>query len=417
VLERSGISNRAQVINSVKEVLFTPDYPGVVLERRTHPRTQIVSLTITEKGYFHDPATGRLNTAHPDIQKDWVHPKVPTTALGFLVKALRRRRAEGLSVFTVLCCDNLPQNGTLVRGLVLEYAAEVEPALRDWIAQQVAFPCTMVDRIVPKTTPADLAEVERRLGVCDEATVVCEPFRQWVIEDWFVSGRPEWDKVGAQLVSEVRPFELMKLRLLNGSHSALAYLGWLAGCTQVAEVIRQPNFVQYLRNLMAEEMAPTLEVPPGVDLLEYQAALSEHFANPAHRHGTGQITMDGSQKLPQRLLAPLRERLAVGEGHRRLTFAVAGWMRYVAGVDEHGAAFEVSGPFAEAFRQIAADSGLVDGTLLNPEQAEPYVRQLLGIQGILGTDLAERSAWVGEVTGRVRQLIQLGASEVVCRYA
>jgi len=250
------------------------------------------------------------------------------------VAGLLARRAAGAGPITLLSCDNLPHNGRVLEGLVATFAAARSPDLATWIAAHAAFPCTMVDRIVPATTDADVADVERRLGVHDAAPVVAEPFIQWVIEDRFVAARPAWEDAGAQIARDVAPYETMKLRLLNGSHSTLAYLGFLAGHATIAQAAGDALLGRLVERQMAEEIVPTLQSPPGTDLKRYCATLIERFRNPALPHKTSQVAMDGSQKLPQRLLDTVRARLSHGASIRHLTLAVAGWMRYASGVDE-----------------------------------------------------------------------------------
>ncbi|MGH8851220.1 MAG: mannitol dehydrogenase family protein [Casimicrobiaceae bacterium] len=326
-VEKSPDAIRRRIVGSVREILFLGDQRDAVRTRLIEPETRIVSLTITEKGYCHDPATGGLNHAHPDVAHDLAHPKQPRSAIGLIVAALDARRLSHERAFTVLCCDNLPHNGALLRALVLAFAEARDPALARWIADHASFPSTMVDRIVPATTAADIADNDAALGLHDAAPVIHEPFRQWAVEDRFVDGRPAWDRVGAELVADVAPFEAMKLRLLNGSHSALAYLGFLAGFDFIYQVAAEPAFVAYMRRMMETEVAPTLKLPPGVDLVSYQDALVRRFGNPALPHRTQQIAMDGSQKLPQRLLGTVRDNLAAGRPFDLLALAVAGWMR------------------------------------------------------------------------------------------
>ncbi|MGH8852092.1 MAG: mannitol dehydrogenase family protein, partial [Casimicrobiaceae bacterium] len=364
--------------------------------------------TITEKGYCHDPATGNLNHAHPDIAHDLAHPGQPRSAIGLIVAALDARRLSNERAFTVLCCDNLPHNGALVRGLVLAFAEARDAALARWIADHASFPSTMVDRIVPATTASDIAENDAGLGLHDAAPVIHEPFRQWAIEDHFVDGRPAWDRVGAELVADVAPFEAMKLRLLNGSHSALAYLGFLAGCDFIYQVAADQEFVAYMRRLMETEVAPTLEVPPGVDLRSYQAALVRRFANPALPHRTQQIAMDGSQKLPQRLLGTVRDNLAAGRSFDLLALAVAGWMRYVGGVDERGREIAVADPLAPEFARIAAR-----------HRGEPaaFARAMLGLGAVFGDDLPADERFVAKVVASLQMLVADGARRTVARAA
>jgi fructuronate reductase len=405
-VEKSPGVTRRRIIGSVREVLFLGDQRDAVRTRLIEPETKIVSLTITEKGYGHDPATGELNRAHPDIAHDLAHPEQPRSAIGLIVAALDARRLSHGGAFTVLCCDNLPHNGALVRGLALAFAEARDAALPRWVADHASFPSTMVDRIVPATTDADIADNDAALGLHDAAPVIHEPFRQWAIEDNFVDGRPAWDRVGAELVADVAPFEAMKLRLLNGSHSALAYLGFLAGCDFIYQVAAEPEFVAYMRRMMATEVAPTLKVPQGVDLGSYQDALVQRFGNPALPHRTQQIAMDGSQKLPQRLLGTVRDNLAAGRYFDLLALAIAGWMRYVGGVDERGREIVVADPLASELSRIAAR-----------HRGEPaaLARALLGIRAVFGDDLPANERFVAKVIASLQALVADGARRTVAR--
>ena len=276
------------------------------------PEIRIVALTVTEKGYCHDPATGRLNMSHPDIQSDLANIDTPVSAPGFLVAGLRARRAADVAPFTVLSCDNLPSNGPLVRGMVLDFARALDPDLAAWTDENVAFPATMVDRITPATTAEDLDRYAEKLGYRDEALVVHEAFSQWVIEDRFPLGRPDWVAAGAQMVTSVEAHETMKLRMLNGTHSTLAYLGYLAGHETISEAVNDPPFAALCEKLWRNEIIPTVPQPEGEDLHSYAAALLERYRNPAIRHRTWQIAMDGSQKLPQRLLGTMSDACEAG---------------------------------------------------------------------------------------------------------
>ncbi len=256
-LQRDGDTARARIIGCVRDVLVAPENPASVIAAMAAADCRIVSLTITEKGYCHDPATGRLVAAHPDIIHDLAAPEAPRTAMGLIVAALRQRRAAGLAPFTVLCCDNLPHNGRLVAALVQDFAAVSDDTLANWIATNVAFPSTMVDRIVPATTDQDILDVAQITGLRDAAPVVHEPFRQWVIEDHFVDGlRPDWQNAGAELVADVTPHEHAKLRLLNGAHSALAYLGYLAGRETIADAVADDVLRRYVHGLWHDEIIP-----------------------------------------------------------------------------------------------------------------------------------------------------------------
>jgi fructuronate reductase len=406
LVEKSPAGIRRRVLGSLIEARFLAQDRAAIEARLDAPGTRIVSLTITEKGYGHDPATGRLDPTHPEIAHDLAHPEAPQSAVGLIVKALHRRCATHRRPFTVLCCDNLPHNGALVRGLVLACAQMWDAALARWIEKAVSFPATMVDRIVPATTAADIAENDAALGVHDAAPVVCEPFRQWVIEDAFVAGRPPLEHAGAQLVADVAPFEAMKLRLLNGSHSAFAYLGYLAGYEFIYQVAAQEHFMAFMRRLMRDEVAPTLKLPAGVDVAAYQQALTERFANPALPHRTQQIAMDGSQKLPQRLLGTVRDNLAAGRSVELLTLAVSGWMRYASGRDEAGQEIKVSDPLADEFARIGA---------AHRSDPQALARGFLSLRSIFGEDLPADARFAGKVAGWLAALFADGAARTVAR--
>ena len=380
----------AQVVTVLRDVLVAPENPQAVLDAMTAPAVRIVSLTVTEKGYCHEPSTGRLNADHPDIRHDLDNP-LPRSAPGFLVRALQARRAAGIPPFTVLCCDNLPENGHVVRGVVLDLARLIDPDLAAWIEAQGAFPSTMVDRIVPATTPADLDRVETLTGRRDEAPVMHEPFRQWVVEDRFCNGRPDLGAVGVQLVEDVTPFEHMKLRMLNGTHSSLAYLGYLAGHQTIADTMADPVMAQFVDRLWRSEIIPALTPPPGTDLAAYADALAARYANPAIRHRTWQIAMDGSQKLPQRILGTIAEGRAAGRPVPGLTLAVAAWMRYASGRDEAGGTIEVKDPLAPQMAALWRDdpAATVDGFLALSQVFPAVLRDDAGFRADL-TDALTR---------------------------
>lgn len=392
-----------RVVEAVEGVLVAREDPEAVLAAMADPGVRIVSLTVTEKGYCHEPATGRLNRSHPDILAD-LEGGAPRSALGFLVRALERRRAAGLRPFTVLTCDNLPENGRMVRGVTLELAGLIDPGLAAWIAAEGAFPCTMVDRIVPATKPEDVARLARLTGRLDLSPVMHEPFRQWVVEDAFVDGvRPDLGAVGAQLVEDVAPFELMKLRMLNGAHSSLAYLGYLAGHETIAETVADAPFAGLARRLWREEILPTLTPPPGEDLDAYAQALLARFENPAIRHRTWQIAMDGSQKLPQRLLGTVADDLAAGRPVPGLALATAAWMTYVSGTGLDGRPIEVKDPLAADLRARATS-------------ADP-VAALLDLRAVFPAALAADDRFRGAVAATHGALRARGARALVEEYA
>jgi len=346
-----------------------------------------------------------LQYHHPDIRHDLEHPGEPRTAVGLILAALERRRDEGMAPFTVLCCDNLPSNGRLLASLVSDFAALRDCGLATWVETHASFPSTMVDRIVPATTADDIAEAAGLTGLMDAAPVVHEPFRQWVIEDRFIeNARPRWERVGAELVGDVAPYEHMKLRLLNGAHSALAYLGYLAGHETIADTVEDPVLRAFVAGLWRDEIIPVVPAPPGTDLSNYATLLLERFSNPAIRHRTWQIAMDGSQKLPQRLLATARERLTRDLPLPRLALAVAAWLRYVGGIDESGRAIDVRDPVALQLRTVLDKAGTAP---------QDRVRAVLEIEAIFGSDLPRDARFGDALTAAYTQLLMRGARNAV----
>ncbi len=393
---RATSETQLRVIGSVKDVLVASEAPEALLKHLTDPAIRIVSLTITEKGYCRAPASDTLAEDHPDIRHD-LTADLPRSALGYLTAALARRRAAGTKPFTVMSCDNLPSNGATLKRLLVRFAELRGGDLAHWIQDEIACPSTMVDRIVPSTTDADRALVDAALGVHDAWPVMAEPFWQWVVEDHFPAGRPDFAAAGVELVRDVAPFELMKLRLLNGAHSTLAYLGYLAGCKTIAETIADPGFARLVTRLMDESQI-TLQPLPGFDLDAYKKSLHARFSNTALKHATWQIAMDGSQKLPQRLLAPARERLSRGLPLGAAAYGIAGWMRYVAGVDEVGAAIDVRDPMADRLRAAAASFAPAE-----------LAASLLGIADIFEPELAADVHFREPVIAALLDIFSLGA--------
>lgn len=381
LLVRSGAGTQARVIGSVLDVLVAPEDPSRVVDAIAAADTHLVTLTITEKGYKLDRATGGLLADDPDIAHDMASLEAPCTAPGLIVAGLRLRRAVGLPALTIMSCDNLPHNGALLRDAVLAMARAHDAGLADWIAAEAAFPSTMVDRIVPATTQDDIAAWRERTGIEDLAMVKTEPFTQWVIEDWFCGPGPTFAALGVQLTDRVAPWEDAKLRLLNGAHSAIAYLGGLAGDEFVHEFVARDAGRAMIETLW-DEAQETLDPPEGLDIPAYRAALLERFANPALQHRTRQIAMDGSQKLPQRLIQPLAQRAAAGKESPTLVLAVAAWMRWQAGRTDDGASFEIDDPAAA---RLAAASGVegyltVLGAELDAQTCAAIAAQLAGLE-------------------------------------
>ncbi|QMI05788.1 mannitol dehydrogenase family protein [Citrobacter sp. RHB25-C09] len=402
VLEKGADGNQAIIVGAVNECLNAKlDSLAAIIEKFCEPQVAIVSLTITEKGYCIDPATGMLDVGNPRIVHDLETPEAPHSAPGILVEALSRRHLRGLPPFTVLSCDNIPDNGHVVKNAVLGMAERRSPALAAWIREHVSFPGTMVDRIVPAATEESLDEITRELGVADPCAISCEPFIQWVVEDNFVAGRPQWEAAGVQMVSDVLPWEEMKLRMLNGSHSFLAYLGYLAGFQHISDCMQDSAFRDAAYRLMMDEQAPTLRITD-VDLAGYATSLITRFANPALKHKTWQIAMDGSQKLPQRMLAGIRVHLERGSAWPLLALGVAGWMRYVSGTDDAGKAIDVRDPLADKIRAAVASSS-----------EEERVMALLSLQEIFATDLIEQPGFVQAVESAWQRIRQYGAHQAV----
>jgi len=355
---------KPRVVGSLSRTLVAPENPKAVIAAMVDPNVKIVSMTITEKGYCVSVATGELDLSHPDIEHDLLNPNHPKSAVGFIVAALQGRRDASIAPFTVLPCDNLPSNGGLARAIVLKFARQIDGALAEWIAETTPFPATMVDRITPATTQIDIDQLGDMTGYHDPACVFHEDFRQWVIEDDFINDRPAWNLAGAQFVTCVEAHEMMKLRCLNGTHSTLAYLGYLAGYETIADTVGNPDFEALCDRLWQDEIIPTLTPPDGEDLTRYCAALMERYKNPAIQHRTWQIAMDGSQKLPQRLLGTIADNLVRGVDPNGLILAVAAWMRYVGGTDDHGHPIDVRDPLALALR-AASDKAVTAAGKVN----------------------------------------------------
>lgn len=398
VLTRGLDAPSIQVIGSIREVLTAPEDPAAVAARIADPRVAVVTLTVTEKGY-RAAAGGGLDLKDPEIQAD-LAGRQPRTVVGQLAAGLIRRGETGAGPLTILSCDNLVANGPFLRRLMQDYAAalgaESAAGQGERLTEQLQvarFPASMVDRIVPATTDADRDDAARLLGVRDEALVVAEPFLQWVIEDDFAGARPAWEQAGAVLTGDVAPWEQAKLRMLNATHSMLAYLGGLRGYETIAEAVRDAELAGFAGELMTRDVVPTLSPPEGLDLTAYGASVLERFANPALKHRTAQVAMDGSVKLPVRLLGTVRDRLAAGAEPRLASLAVAGWMVYVAsGKDVNGRELVLDDPQAARLREAVESAapgaaGLVDAmlaveTVFDGELAGDKVFRSLLVEGV-----------------------------------
>ena len=350
LVSMQGQKRECRVIGSVCNVLAAQGDARELVAKMALPEIRVISLTVTEKGYCHVPATGQLDLSHPDVIHDLENPANPVSAVGIIASALARRKENGIGPFTVMSCDNLPHNGVVTRQVVQSFADRLDPSLAVWIREHVTFPSTMVDRIVPSTTDADRELVEEVTGLQDAWPVMTEPFWQWVIEDNFCAGRPAFETAGVLMTDDVTPFELMKLRLLNGSHSALAYMGLLAGHETVSDAMADEGIAKFISDIMRLEIAPTLDGPVGVDLKTYQSDLLERFKNPSLNHKLAQIAMDGSQKLPQRILDTIRDRMAAGLPFERLAKVISAWRDFIYLKGEDGFLFELNDPLAQELR-------------------------------------------------------------------
>jgi mannitol 2-dehydrogenase len=341
VLKYPDGSLDARVVGSIVEYLLAPDDPEAVIEKMADAATRIVSLTVTEGGYNFNAVTGEFEAGNPDVVHDLQPGNPPKTTFGLITEALVRRRDRDLPPFTVMSCDNIAGNGDAAHKSFVAFAALRDPELGAWVQEHVRFPNSMVDRITPVTTEEDRAEVGRRFGIDDRWPVVCEPYTQWALEDSFGDGRPAFEDVGVQVVDDVEPYELMKLRLLNASHQALCYFGYLAGYRFVHEVCQDPLFQQHLLAYMNQEATPTLEPVPGIDLEQYKHDLIARFSNPNVRDTVARLCAESSDRIPKWLLPVIRANLATGGEIRRSAAIVASWARYSEGVDEQGQPIEV----------------------------------------------------------------------------
>ncbi|HEY3714023.1 MAG TPA: mannitol dehydrogenase family protein [Jatrophihabitantaceae bacterium] len=398
----------ARVIGSILDYLYGPDEPEEILGTLTSPDIRVVTLTLTEAGYNVHRVTGQFDPGGPDITHDLAHPDAPRTAFGFVVEALARRRASGLAPFTVVSCDNVQGNGHVARTAFSGFAELRDPELASWVRTHVAFPNSMVDRITPATTDDDRATLQGEYGIADAWPVVCEPFTQWILEDSFGDGRPPFDIVGVQLVADVEPYELMKLRLLNASHQALGYAGYLAGYRYVHEASADPAFVEFLLGYMRDEALPTLPPVPGVDLQAYIAELIERFANPEIRDTLARLCVDASERIPKFLLPVIRHQLDTGGPADRAIAVVACWARYAEGVDEQGEPIEVVDPAGDVLTTAAGrqrtdplafvENRDVFGSLVDDERFTRSYRRALscvhdhGARAVVEA-LAERGTW------------------------
>lgn len=354
IVKHPGGKIENRVIGSLVDFLLGCDDPEAVIAKMANPDTRIVSLTITEGGYNVDPSTGEFDTRNPDAQHDLENPVLPKLVFGYLTAALKRRRDAGIPAFTVQSCDNIQHNGALTRRMVIGFAREQDPELAEWIEKEVRFPNAMVDRITPVTTAADLKDLESEMGIHDEWPVTCEPFCQWVIEDSFSNGRPQWEKVGAQFVPDVTPYERMKIRLLNAGHSVLGILGSLYGYETIDETVSDELFAKFLRAFMDKEATPVLDAVEGIDLNRYKDTLIERFANPNIKDKLARICLESSSKLPVFLIPTITENLERGGDIEHATLIIAAWCYYSdKGVSQYEKTLEIVDEMKDALHRAA----------------------------------------------------------------
>ncbi len=376
-----------RVIGSIVQYLYAPDDPEAVIEKMADPATRIVSLTVTEGGYNFHPVTGEFDDTNPAVQADLASGAVPATTFGLITEALVRRRSRGIEPFTVMSCDNIQGNGHMAQEVFTAFARLRDPELGEWVAGNVQFPNSMVDRITPVTTDEDRAQISERFAVEDAWPVVCEPFTQWALEDKFPSGRPPFENVGVQVVPDVVPYELMKLRLLNASHQALCYFGYLAGYRLVHEVAQDQLFANFLLDYMNREATPTLAPVPGIDLDAYKLQLIERFSNAAVRDTVARLCARSSERIPTWLVPVIRENLAAGRDVTLSAAVVASWARYAEGVDEQGEPIEIVDELADTVQRLAAQQRddplafvknreLFGDLAGEPDFTEPYLNAL-----------------------------------------
>ncbi|MDV7141393.1 mannitol dehydrogenase family protein [Tropicimonas sp. TH_r6] len=406
LIERGAGEPKARIIGAISRAVSGATDIEEVRSALAAPATRVVTLTVTEKGYGIDRAKGGADESHPAVIADLTTPEAPQGVLGLLVQALKLRRAAGVAPFTVLCCDNLPENGTMLRSGVVDFANRLDADLADWIASEVAFPSCMVDRITPARTETTLADAARLTGHDDAAAIETEPFTQWVIEDRFPSGRPDWEVGGALFVEDVAPYEQMKLRMLNGAHSMLAYSGFLAGHRYVRDTVADTDLRRLIERHFSSA-AMTLDPLPGIDFDAYAQELLERFANPSIAHETYQIAMDGTQKLPQRILQPALAALQSGQNVRPFAFATAAWMRYSLGRTDDGERYALRDPMEVEISE----------RLANAQTGDSIFSALAALRGVFPETLMAAPEWRGEVIGALTSMLEVGVASAIAAEA
>ncbi|UQX12099.1 mannitol dehydrogenase family protein [Candidatus Mycobacterium methanotrophicum] len=412
VVQRGHDRQTARVVGSIGSCHYAPNDSAAVRRALVDPQTRVVSLTITGNGYFLDPVTGEFDASHPDVRADLVVSNCFVTAWGYLAEALHRRRHAGVAPFTVLCCDNIPDNTQAARTALVSFAALRDPQLAGWIDRHVAFPSTMVDRITPATSDSGRKFVERTFGIADKWPVLTEPHRQWIIEDTFSAGRPPLDEVGAQFVSDVGDHKLVKTRLLNGTHIALGILATLAGYQRTDEAMADHVIFDYVEQLMRDEIQPLLPPVPGMNTPGYRNTLLIRLSNPRMGDQLSRLARRGSAKISSFLLPSLQEAIAQGRSHTLLMLALAGWARYLRGYDLKGGKIRIQDPESELLTRLATTAGNDPGPLLRHQmfiglRSVPTFKERIGD---MIADIDERG-----VLSAMRQALRDEVRELVWR--
>jgi mannitol 2-dehydrogenase len=403
VVERGAHGEKARIIGSIVNFLYGPGNTQEVIEKLASADRRIVSLTITEGGYYVHQGTGEFDAQHPDIQHDLAEPSEPICSFGYLLEALNRRRTRGMPPFTVMSCDNLQSNGDIIKKMLLAFAELRDPKLHNWLVENCAFPNSMVDRITPATTDEHRTLVKEEFGIDDGWPVMCEPFKQWVIEDHFPLGRPAWEQVGAQMTSDVLPYEKMKLRLLNASHQAMCYIGMLLGYEFAHEAMSDAQISKLVETMMEVDVTPLVPIVPGVDLGEYKKTLLERFANPAIRDQLSRIGTEGSARIPKFVLPSIVEQLERGGSIKSLCFTVACWFRYLNGKDDQGKEMPIIDPMSKKLCELARLGG-----------KDP--KSLLSMREVFSESLANSPRFVGEVRDALESFYDKGARATLAQY-
>ena len=399
VLMRSPTEDSVRVVGSMKKVLHAPSQAQDVIDQIANPDIKIVSLTVTEKGYYYNDKRA-LDLTNPVIHDEVKLQGAPKTFYGYLVHGLRKRRNNNVGPVTIMCCDNLPGNGHITEKLLKQFVSEADASLLSWINTNVSFPNGMVDRITPVTTQVVKDTLANNFGVDDNWPVVCEDYIQWVLEDKFIAGRPQFENVGIQMVEEVEPYEKMKVRLLNGSHSALSYISYLMGYRAVDKAMADPLIATFVRRYMDENITGTLSPVPGIDLTAYKDKLISRFANPSISDQVQRLAEDGSQKIRNAIVPPLEFQLENNRSIKWIALALAGWWRYLRAVDEATQPIEVKDPMKDA---LTAKASL--------HERDPI--GLLSFQEIFGNKLMGNTHLIAEMSAFLDDFYTIGARKTL----